>query len=85
MKKILLIVAIAGMAVVSCKKDRVCSCKTVQDTSVSGVKAGTVVTDYEYTMVKTGWRAGYNHCIHTKTSVATGTITVDTDSNCSLK
>ncbi|MDO9000729.1 MAG: hypothetical protein Q7W45_13255 [Bacteroidota bacterium] len=31
MKKILLIASVAGLAMVSCKKDRTCECKTTSD------------------------------------------------------
>ena len=86
MKKILIIAVIAGMAMASCKKDRVCSCKVVQEISpVTPPAPATIVTDYEYTMTKIGWRAGYNHCIHTKTTDVNGAVTVKTDTNCSLK
>lgn len=86
MKKILLIAAVAGMAMVSCKKDRVCSCKVVQEINpVTPPAPATIVTDYEYTIVKAGYRPAYNHCTHTKTANTTGSVTVTTDTNCSLK
>jgi hypothetical protein len=86
MKKIILIAALAGTAMVACKKDRVCSCKEVDSISpVTPPASATVVTNWEYTMVKTGWRAGYNHCTHTKQTVVTGSVTTQIDINCSLK
>lgn len=86
MKKTLIIAAVAGMVMVSCKKDRVCSCKQVQDISPApSVGQATIITDYEYTIIKEGYRTAYNHCTHTKTSNTTGSVTVSTDTNCSLK
>jgi len=86
MKKILLIVAIGSLAMVSCKKDRVCSCKVVQEINpVTPPAPATIVTDYKYTMVKTGWRTGYNHCTHTKQTQVVGPVTYITDTNCSLE
>ena len=86
MKKIILIVVLASMGMVACKKDRVCSCKVVQETNpVTPPAPATVVTDYDYTIIKAGYRTAYNHCTHTKTSNTTGSVTVTTDTNCSLK
>lgn len=86
MKKILLIVAIVGTAMVSCKKDRVCSCKEVDSISpVTPPAPATIVTDWEYTITKAGYRTAFNACIHTKSSTTTGSVTVTTDINCSLK
>lgn len=86
MKKILLVAVIAGMGMVACKKDRVCSCKVVEETNpVTPPQPATVVTDYKYTMVKTGLKTAYNACTHTKTSETTGSVTVTTDTNCSLE
>ena len=86
MKKILLIVAIVGTAMVSCKKDRVCSCKEVDSfTPTPSVGPATIVTDYEYTITKVGYRTAFNACIHTKSSATSGSLTVTTDINCSLK
>jgi hypothetical protein len=84
MKKILLIIAVAGLTFVACKKDRVCSCKTVTEVK-GGPLAGSVVADREYTMTDAGYMPAYYHCTHKKTSdtLMGGTITVD--ENCSLK
>lgn len=43
MKKILLIAAVAGLSMVSCKKDRVCTCT---ETPTSGVVVNYKVTYY---------------------------------------
>jgi len=86
MKKILLVLVVASIAAVSCKKDRVCSCKVVQEINpVTPPAPATIVTDYEYTIIKEGYRVAYNSCTHTKTSNTTGSVTVTTDTNCSLK
>jgi len=89
MKKTLLIVAVAGLAMVACKKDRVCSCKDY--TTTNGANA--VSQDYSYTMVDVSRRTAFNNCIHSKqtytTSIVSGTTvttgTVENDLNCELK
>jgi hypothetical protein len=48
MKKILLIAAVAGLAMASCKKDRTCSC-TITSTPPSGAAFSSTV---EYTVEK---------------------------------
>jgi hypothetical protein len=84
MKKILLIAAIGGIALMACKKDRVCSCKTVTEVK-GGPLAGAVSSDREYTMTDAGYRSAYYHCTHKKVAdtIMGGTITID--ENCSLK
>lgn len=84
MKQIIAIAMIAGMAMISCKKDRVCSCKTITSTTV-GSATVTSGVDEEYTMVKTGYRAAYYHCTHKKASNTYGSVVVEVDQNCSLK
>jgi hypothetical protein len=89
MKKILIIVAVAGLAMVACKKDRECSCKTYS--TLNGANATSF--DQKYTMKDVSRRTAFNACIHSKesytTSVYTGstvtTGTVDVDYNCELK
>lgn len=84
MKKILLIIAVAGSALVACKKDRVCSCKTVTEIK-GGSLAGATSFDREYTMTDASYKSAYYHCTHKKVTdtIAGGTISVD--ENCSLK
>ncbi len=83
MKKILLIVAVAGLAMASCKKDRVCSCKEV--VTETGNFPGATVTDYEYTILKESRKTAYYACTHKKQTYKIATETFDVDLNCSLK
>ncbi len=83
MKKIL-IIAIACLAFVSCKKDRVCSCKVVY-TTTTPAGSHDVVSDYDVTLKKTSLKTASNACIHTKQTETNGNTTTSTDTNCSLK
>ena len=85
MKKVILIAFAASLITTSCKKDRVCSCKSVVDTTNGTTKIGTVVTDYDYTITESTRRTAYNHCTHTKWTETNGNITMVYDLNCSLK
>ncbi len=84
MKKIILIIAIAATTMVSCKKDRVCSCKYVTTITSNG-NTVTSVQDQDFTMVDVSRKTAYYACTHTKQTSANNGVTVDTDSNCSLK
>ncbi len=89
MKKLLLVIAVAGLAMLSCNKDRVCSCKDYK--TFDG--AGAQIVDYEYTMKSVGRLTAFRNCVHSSStytqSVYTGTVssvkTVIEDLNCSLK
>jgi len=85
MKKVIIMAFAAGLITTSCKKDRVCSCKSVVDTTNGGTKIVTVVTDYDYTITKSTRRTAYNHCTHTKWTETNVTFTSVHDLNCSLK
>ena len=85
MKKSILIIAVLGLSFASCKKDRVCSCKTVTKTTGGPVAVADQVNDYEVTMTKTSYRTAYNACIHTTQVETNGPVSVSTDINCSLK
>lgn len=85
MNKVLLIAAVVVTTMVSCKKDRVCSCKTY--TTYNG--AGATSFDQDITMKDVSRRTAFNACVHTKTvdTYTTGgvSVVVDQDVNCSLK
>lgn len=91
MKKSLLIVAVLGLSLASCKKDRVCSCKTVKSytgvyTGPSASKPADEVIDEDHTIVKVGLIPARRACIHTKESIDAGNgLTLNQDINCSLK
>ena len=84
MKKTLLIVAIVATAMVSCKKDRVCSCKDVMTQTGGPIPLGST-NDYEYTMVKIGYKTAYYHCTHKTLTETVNGVTTVIDSNCSVK
>lgn len=84
MKKILLLIAVAGSILVACKKDRVCSCKTVTEIK-GGSLAGATSVDREYTMTDAGYLPAYYHCTHKKTSDTLMGGVISVDENCSLK
>jgi len=81
MKKTLLIVAVAGLAMVACKKDRVCSCKYYETTN----GANAYSSDYSVTYNDVSRKTAFNACVHSKQTVTTGTVVVETDINCELK
>lgn len=83
MKKTL-IIAFACVAFIACKKDRECSCKQVYTTATPSTSHDDV-SDYSVTMKKTTVRTAMNACVHTKQVETSGTTTITTDVNCSLK
>ena len=93
MKKLILIIAVLGLTFASCKKDRVCSCKTVtayklktSPTPPTGVTIpADKVDDYNYTLVDASLRTANRACIHTKSEGEALYYTYTEDSNCSLK
>ncbi|MCW3076654.1 MAG: hypothetical protein JWO32_1263 [Bacteroidetes bacterium] len=85
MKKTLLIIAIAGLAMTSCKKDRVCTCNFTVTQSSAGQTVSSSQT-VEFTLVKTTKRTAKLACIHTKsTDNNTPNYTATQDSDCKLK
>ena len=91
MKKSLLIVAVFGFTLVSCKKDRVCSCKlnityTGTHTIDPKLKPADVVADSEYTIVKAGLVTARRKCIHTRNEYPeVFGVKTTVDNNCELK
>ncbi|MBI2720569.1 MAG: hypothetical protein HYX39_00185 [Bacteroidetes bacterium] len=61
MKKILLIAAVAGLSMVSCKKDRVCTCT---ETESAGGPSSTSTT----TIVKSSKMQAKANCVSTKST-----------------
>jgi hypothetical protein len=91
MKKTLLIVAVASLAMASCKKDRVCNCKiTTTTTDPSGATQTDSSPAYDITLVKTSHTTAFRRCTHTKqtresTIPGFGTFKYEDDYNCELK
>jgi len=78
MKKILLLVAVAGLVAASCRKDLTCECKTTSD------QAGFVSTTSVHTMKDTKKKnADCNSFTVKLTAPVAGTVTTGED--CELK
>ena len=77
MKKIILVVAIAGLAMASCKKDRICSCTTTSSFKVGGSFISTNDVTYNKVTKETAKSA----CISKKASDSNGSYS----SVCALK
>lgn len=93
MKKLVVIIAVLGLTFASCKKDRVCSCKTVTSYKLktspkppTGMTApADNVDDYEVTLVDASLKTANRACVHTKSEGESTYYTYTQDSNCSLK
>jgi len=83
MKKITLLAAVISLALVSCKKDWTCSCKTL--TKTKGLSD--VVVDEKYTITEASRRTAYNHCTHKymEQKDSNGNVIWSEDENCSLE
>jgi hypothetical protein len=85
MKKIIFFAFVAMFAVSSCKKDRVCSCKTVTYTTSAGSTHIDVDPEEKYTMKDVSYRTAFNACTHTKEFYTYGSVAVEVDTNCELE
>ncbi len=85
MKKTLILLSAITLSFVACKKDRECSCRTVQTTQIGNNPSTDVVSDETYIMKETSLRTAFNGCVHTKEIQTFGTISYTTDVNCELK
>ncbi len=80
MKKIILVVAIAGLAMASCKKDRICSCTTTS-TFNSGNSSVSTTSTNNVTFNKVTKETAKSACISRKASDSNGSYS----SVCALK
>ena len=89
MKKLILLTAVASLALVSCKKDRTCACRTTTDHyDITGTtKTSTDIVETDYVMTKVSKKKAFYACIHTKysTTYPSGTKSSDVDDYCQLK
>ncbi|MES2566858.1 MAG: hypothetical protein V4565_08325 [Bacteroidota bacterium] len=84
MKKILLMVTIVSLTMVSCKKDRICECKT--STIVENSNTTNTSSEVNQTvMINTTKRTAKLACIHSKSVNVNTNTTVINDSDCQLK
>lgn len=79
MKKILLVAAVAGMTMVSCKKDYTCEC-----TTTSTVPGSTSYTS-KSTIVGVSKSAAKAHCFKSSNDYEAGGTTYTTTRDCKLK
>ncbi|MGZ3899422.1 MAG: hypothetical protein ACXVNO_10840 [Bacteroidia bacterium] len=84
MKKILLIAAVAGMAMVSCKKDRTCSCTETSTTTNNSVTVSSS-QNVDVVFTKQTKRIAKLACVHTKSTDTNNNTTHTTETNCTLK
>ncbi len=93
MKKLVVMIAVLGLAFASCNKDRVCSCKTVtvykmktSPTPPAGMTAPAgSVNDYSVTLADASLKTANRACIHTKSEGESTYYTYTRDNNCSLQ
>ncbi len=80
MKKILLLVAVAGLVAVSCRKDRTCECKTTSD--APGFVSSTTV----YTIKEAKKKDFAKQCVsYTNKQLTPVAGTVTTGQDCEVK
>lgn len=84
MKKLILIAAVTGLSMVSCKKDRVCSCTYSKTTTSNGISVAQT-SNFEVVYVKETKRISKLSCVHTKTTENKTNSTVVRETNCVLK
>jgi hypothetical protein len=89
MKKIMVLMVVLTTVFVSCKKERTCACKNMQDFyDLTGAKTSTVKWETENKMTKVGRLEASATCVHKKTSgnyPNTTTKLYDYDEYCELK
>lgn len=84
MKKIICMIAIVTVTLPSCKKDRVCECKTSTIVvNSNNTNSSSEINDIVY--VNTTKHTAKLACIHSKTINVNTNTTVTTDNDCSLK
>lgn len=79
MKKILIIASVAGLAMVSCKKDYVCEC-----TTTSTAPGSTSYTD-KSTMVGVSKKTAKANCFKYSSEETSGGVTYVNTTDCKLK
>ncbi len=79
MKKVLLVAAVAGLAMVSCKKDYVCEC------SNTSTMAGAPTTTTKHTVVEVSKGRAKAGCASTSSEYTFGGTTYVNTSTCEIK
>lgn len=88
MKKLILLLFVAVLAMTSCKKDRTCHCRTVTDYyDLTGTKTGTTTFERDEVYTKTTRKTAFYACVHAKTSQnhTNGNKAWEEDDYCELK
>ena len=79
MKKILLVAAVAGLAMVSCKKDYVCECTN------SSTAPGSTSTTSKSTVIGVSKGRAKAGCVKTTSESTYGGVTYVNTSDCAIK
>ncbi len=79
MKKVLLIAAVAGLAMASCKKDYVCEC------TMSSTEPGYVGGTVKYTVKEVSKKTAKDVCVKTTQEDVQGSNTYIETTDCKLK
>jgi hypothetical protein len=86
MKKLsIMALALTGLMLVSCKKDRVCSCKSFTKIESPGFNNTQSGPEEEYTIKEASYKTAYYACTHKQTVYSEDNTTITFDMNCSLK
>lgn len=79
MKKVLLIAAVAGLAMASCKKDHTCECTS------SSTFPGSTSTTQKYTIKEASKKTAKDVCVKRTYDMTFGGTTYVTTQDCQLK
>lgn len=84
MKKIIIMLAVISLTLPSCKKDRICECKTSTIVvNSNNTNTSSSVNDVVY--LNTTKHTAKLSCIHSKTVKVNTNTTITTDNDCMLK
>ena len=84
MKKILFMITVVSLTVVSCKKDRICECRTSKIVENSNnINSSSEVN--QTVLIHTSKHTAKLACIHSKTVNVNSNTIVTTDNDCRLK
>jgi len=85
----ILVLSILSLAVLSsCKKDRVCHCRTVMDVYDNSTNAklfNYIPEDQDITMKDVSKKTAFYACVHKKEVSVSGTVRTEIDYYCELK
>lgn len=87
MKKVVItIMVLSGIALTSCKKDRVCACQVqTKIKDAQGNQIDDKITKPKHTLVGVNRITANRACVHTQEEYESGGYTTSIDSNCTLE